>query len=276
MSVNQDASAGRQTTLVLVRPQGPINVGLACRAAANMGVQRIRVVSPGPMALDDVQGRPFACQATPLWAAIEVFDNVADAVADQNYVLGTTRRLRRPPMPLLTPQEAQEHMAQAQKNVAIVFGSEADGLSGEELSHCDAALAFELPGTYPSLNLSHAVVLTLWTLLAHPQAAVRPANALATPDERRALTRIWGETLQLTGFFSHMNRLRFLPKLQALSQRLLLSAQDVHLMAGMLKHFQRAAGVDPSAPSALDADAQTDIDNSTGLQPPAPAADANI
>ena len=49
------------SAVVLVRPQGPVNVGMVARLCANLGVPELRVVEP-QCDLDDVQVRQFAMQ----------------------------------------------------------------------------------------------------------------------------------------------------------------------------------------------------------------------
>lgn len=244
--------------VVLVRPQGPVNVGLACRAAANMGAQAIRLVSPGPLALQDERARPFACKAETIWSTLRTYESLPEAVQDCDFVLGTTRRTRHGRLPQWTAEQARQARAERGGLWAVVFGSEADGLSAEELAPCDAAMALDMPGAYGSLNLSHAVLLCLWELLAPPStdaafAASRPSVPEATSRERRALGDIVFSALQASGYFRRTKVERIGGKLERILRSARLSGADARLCAGVFRHFefasrQRAAN-DTSAPS---------------------------
>lgn len=231
-----------RTYVVLVRPQGPINVGLACRAAANMGAAGVRLVAPGPRALTPTQTRPFACHALDLLEAIEVYPALPAALEDVDFAVATTRRVRRGPIQVYSVAEAGEAIVAAPNAAAVVFGSEADGLSGEEVGCCDAAVALTLPGRQPSLNLSHAVAVVLWSLQQHlPQAPPLGREVAATSSQRRGLLRLWEGALRDTGYFLRTDQARFLAKLRAMCQNLAVTGRDTQLLSGMLRHFQRRA-----------------------------------
>ena len=257
--------------VVLVRPQGPVNVGLACRAAANMNAAALRVVAPGALALDHARGRPFACKAAAMWQGIVVHERVEDAVADCDYVLGTTRRRRGGRLLQMEVPAARRALAERKGLVAVVFGSEADGLSDAELLPCDAALVVDVPGEYASLNLSHAVLLALWALQAPASgggppaprgaaltevpagtaasaAARRPFKAeaaLATSRERRAFSDLLGSALERAGFFAHAARARYEKKMQRVVQAAHLSGPDLRLCAGVVRFLGDRAALAP-------------------------------
>lgn len=241
--------------MVLVRPQGPINVGLACRAAANMGAASVRVVDPGPLALDPDQARPFSCHARPLLDAIAPYPTLEAALEDVDFAVATTRRVRRGPYRVLTLAEAGEATARAPRAAAVVFGSEADGLNGDEVACCDATLALELPGSYPSLNLSHAVAVVLWSLQQHlPAAPPRGREVAATSSQRRALLALWQRALADTGYFIRRDQERLLARLRALAANLVVTGRDAQLMSGMLSHWQRLGARQPADVGELDAE----------------------
>lgn len=232
----------RRTYVVLVRPQGPINVGLTCRAAANMGAAGVRVVAPGPRALTPSQTRPFACHALDVLEGLQIFPALAPALEDVDFAVATTRRVRRGPHQVYSLAEAGESIVAAPRAAAVVFGSEADGLNGDEVACCDATIALSLPGQQPSLNLSHAVAVVLWSLQQHlPQAPPLGREVAATSSQRRGLLRLWEEALRETGYFLRTDQERFLTKLRAMCQNLAVTGRDTQLLSGMLRHFQRSA-----------------------------------
>jgi TrmH family RNA methyltransferase len=68
--------------------------------------------------------------------------------------------------------------------VAIIFGRESVGLTNDEVSLCDIAFAIPTSPDYPSMNLSHAVAVTLYEL--YRKYAEKPERR---PTDLRAATR---------------------------------------------------------------------------------------
>ncbi len=76
--------------VVLVEPQGPANVGSVARAMKNMGFSRLRLVSPGEWY--GPEARKMSMKGRDVLEAAELFESLADAVADCGHVVATTRR----------------------------------------------------------------------------------------------------------------------------------------------------------------------------------------
>lgn len=151
-------------SIVLVEPQSPGNVGSVARAMRNTGFSRLSLVNPCEYLNNE--GYSMACNAAPMLFEAKVFASIKDAVRDSGLVIGATRRLGSKRYPVLTLEEGVSKTLElsAKNNVSILFGREDKGLKNEEIALCD--ILFEIPTHqgYPSLNLSHAVFATCWSL----------------------------------------------------------------------------------------------------------------
>ena len=152
--------------VVLARPAGALNVGACCRAMKSMGLKSLILAAPEDMRRDEVF--TMALHARDVYENAQVYDNLESALAGTVLSAGITRRrgARRKWFSLL-PEELAERAASAvladsagAGRVAVVFGSERDGLSDEELACCNLACHIPSSPDFPSLNLSHAVQLT--------------------------------------------------------------------------------------------------------------------
>ena len=245
------ADAGRSAllsrlALVLVRPEGPINVGLICRAAANLGVSDVRIVAP-VCDITSMECRKFANHAQDLLASARVYDTLRAAISDCIFTVGTSARRRlRGTVPICAPETLNEYLPDdTQGKIALVFGSESEGLGNDELHQCQVALRLRTPGPYDSYNLSHAVAITLYTLAvteeedeeedAHREGFL----AAATKAELDGLYRDWLNTLDAFGYFRRTTKKRFAPKLMQLLGRLRISQVDARTLRGMIAHFAR-------------------------------------
>ena len=180
--------------VVLVEPATPGNIGATARVLKTTGINQLALVNPG--AWDTPEARTFAHGAGDILDGSQVFPSLAAAVADCHIVVGTSHRQGRfraidsAPRPLIAQLASQAH----HRRIALVFGRERDGLWHEELALCHQVLRFPTAVAYPSLNLSHAVLLFAYGLyeVVSEQLPDPPAQ-LATAGERE---RMFAQILQ--------------------------------------------------------------------------------
>ena len=98
----------------------------------------------------------------------QVFETVADAVADCTLVAGTTAVGNRDlHVPLLSPGSRPAISCASSFTsgpAALLFGSEKFGLSNEDMSHCHWLLRIPTRDEHGSMNLGQAVAICLYEL----------------------------------------------------------------------------------------------------------------
>jgi len=144
--------------VVLVRPQLGENIGKAARAMLNFGLAEMRLVSPRD-GWPNPNAGPAASGADIVLQNAQVFETVADAVADCEHVHATTVRKRGVTKPVLTPEEAATEMASASGRHAILFGPERSGLETEDVALARNIVTVPINPEFGSLNLAQAVIL---------------------------------------------------------------------------------------------------------------------
>ena len=83
---------------ILINPQLGENIGASARAMKNMGLLNLALVTPKEFPSDAATFRSKA--AKDVLANAEVFDDLKDAVADCELVIGTSARYRKVPWPV--------------------------------------------------------------------------------------------------------------------------------------------------------------------------------
>src|SRR5262245_23164396 len=143
--------------VVLVRPSRPRNVAAAARAMKNMGLHRLKIVSP-PEGLRDAEARALAYGAWDVLDAAELPETLAAAVAVAASGRGDA--------PAWTPRQLAERAASRAGGgtLALVFGPEASGLSDAELRLCHEVVRIPSHEAQPSLNLAQAVLVLAYEL----------------------------------------------------------------------------------------------------------------
>ena len=201
--------------IILCRATEPGNVGAVCRVMKNMGLSRLRLVSPGPLIEEPLLAR--AIHAGDVWQNAGFFDSLADAAADCSLVVGTTRRRgRKRKSVTLEPRELTAWIAARHSGrrpaapLALVFGNERTGLDDGELNYCHIASHIPVCEAFPSLNLSHAVQIYAYELfLAFGGAAYNPVKGEWIPLELAAVEKLVAgitDTLAALGFYKNPGR----------------------------------------------------------------------
>lgn len=153
----------RSFCVVLVRPRDPNNIGAAARAMANFGLSDLRVVEPFAVAWREATS---AVCAEDIMAAAHQFNSLDEALADTTYSFAATAlRNRNLEQPIITSHQLSESVSRLPHGkIALVFGNEKTGLSGEDIERCRAVLNIPTVAKQPSINLAQAVILTCYEL----------------------------------------------------------------------------------------------------------------
>lgn len=78
--------------LVFLRPRNADNLGAVARAMKNFGLSDWVVVNPNPILLGDSKAPRLAVKSGELLETVRRVDSLAEAVADCEWVVGTTMR----------------------------------------------------------------------------------------------------------------------------------------------------------------------------------------
>ena len=241
-------------SIVLVEPQGPINVGSVCRCMMNFGVSDLRLVNP----CDDyrsLESRRMALKAERILNQAAVFQDLRGALADCHLAFGTTRRFGKYREDFLTPeQSAVQALSQPpDSTVAFVFGREDRGLHTCELDLCQAFVTIPTDSDYPSMNLSHAVALFLYELRKGALAAENTAIDDRVPAQTADVERMFQHmrrTLLAAEYLDPQNPDHILRAFRRLFGRGGLDDREVRILQGL---WSRIDWIDGERKKAVDA-----------------------
>lgn len=156
---------------VLVEPARGENIGAAARAIKTMGFSDLRLVRPGDM----TAASWVAHQSQDILAGARQFASLDDALGDVDLSIACTARHRLQKDRYVDANECAALVAgktASVNRVAIVFGRESSGLTGDEVARCDLASSIPLAHPQPSLNLAQAVMVYAWELRKHQPTRV--------------------------------------------------------------------------------------------------------
>jgi tRNA/rRNA methyltransferase len=189
--------------IILVRPQLGENIGKAARAMLNFGLTEMRLVAPRDGWPNPMAG-PTSAGADIVLEQAQVFDTLAQAVADIPNIYATTVRKRGVTKPVMTPQEAAGAFRHLPGRSAILFGTERSGLATEEVAMARTIITVPINPEFGSLNLAQAVVLCAYewskgqALASPPTTDIPPA---APQSELDGMVEQFFEMLDERGYF---------------------------------------------------------------------------
>jgi tRNA/rRNA methyltransferase len=230
--------------IVLVEPQHPGNVGMVCRAMKNMGLTHLRVVKG--CRIDHPDAVKFAVSAKDLIGTAERFETLADALADTEISIATTRRRGKYRQEVLTVAEAAERLLPllGTHRAALVFGREDSGLTTEEVSLCRWNATIPTGDEYGSLNLAQAVLVFCYEIFSRSGTFTvdEEVRNQATSGELETCFRQMEEVCLKIGFLNPQNPDHIMRSLRRIFFRAEMDSREVSIIRGMLTQIDWAAG----------------------------------
>lgn len=230
-----------QLSVVLVAPQGPLNVGSTCRTMMNFGFSDLRLVNPCKE-YQGLEARKMALSAQPMLKKAKVFDSLEDALADCHLAFGTTRRFGKYRNNFFTPDVAGKKIAGLDDSVrcALVLGREDNGLSTEELSLCQHFITIPTEDAFASMNLSHALTLFLYEIAKDMKSGHQRPVAQGQPATMAASEQMYAHmrtTLCAIEYLDPQNPDHLLRTFRRIFSRASLRERDVNIIRGLMSRI---------------------------------------
>jgi len=230
--------------VVLVDTKTPGNIGAVARCMMNTGLSNLVLVRPP--ADRNGQAQKLAAGAQRILENAQTFSTLSDAVSDLGLVIGSSRHRSRRRKNVTTPAEISEKLISLLfgNRVAIVFGNEVNGLSNEDIALCHELISIPSSSAFPSLNLSHAVMVVAYELFVAAQVKFPPSDrTLAPSGELEAFYKHLRNTLQDIGFIDRAHPEHMMYSLRQLFGRARLDSRDVSILRGILRQIERTAKI---------------------------------
>lgn len=240
------AGNGLNLAIVLVEPQGALNIGSVCRAMLNFGFTDLRLVNPQVDHLS-YDARLMAVKAAPLLESAQVFSDLESALADCVLSFGTTRRFGRYREGLLHPDEAADMLIPVAANdaAALVFGREDRGLFTSELDLCQHFITIPTDENLPSMNLAQSVALCVYEMSrAQGRAAGRThgRKQLANNENLESMFQHMRQSLLNIGYLDPQNPDHILRSFRRIFSRSGLNDREVRILRGLFNQIDLYTG----------------------------------
>ncbi len=226
----------KNIAIVLTATRYPENIGAAARAMRNMGFERLILVNPQNFDLARIN-KMATHAASAVVEKLEVYDTLKEALADFNFVIGTTARLGGQRKVVSSPAKLAPKIIPLsdQNRIAVLFGPEDRGLSNVDIRACH--ILVNIPtAEFSSLNLAQAVMVMCYELFRF--SLDKPGEftpRLANHHELEAMYDQLKDVLMRISFINPDNPDYFMNNLRHFFARLQLRAKEVQIIRGLCR-----------------------------------------
>ena len=223
-------------SFILHKPQLSENIGACARAIKNFKFKKLTVVKPKSIFPND-KILATSVGAKDLIVNAKVYETLESAVKKVDYVIATSARFRNKNIKHIRLDDLNK--IDFSKKVAFLFGSEASGLSNNEISYANYTMQIPTNPDFKSLNLSHSVII-----VAHKVANIIKLKgskylkskkiSLANKKDIQAMTNLCIAKLEEKNFFKPLEkRPIMLENLRSIFSKMELSEKETRILSSV-------------------------------------------
>jgi len=146
----------KNISFILHKPQLSENIGACARAMKNFNFNKLVLINPKPIFPND-KILATSVGAKNIIKQSKVFDKLEKSIKNIDIVIATSARFRNKNIKHINLNDLKQ--IDFKKKIAFLFGSEASGLSNNEISYANYTLQIQANPEFRSLNLSHSLII---------------------------------------------------------------------------------------------------------------------
>ena len=143
-------------SFILHKPQLSENIGSCARAIKNFNFNKLLIIKPKPLFPND-KIIATAVGAKEIIQNSKVFEDLESSIKNIDYLIATTSRFRNKNIKHIDLNELSN--LDFNKRIGFLFGSEASGLTNNEITYANCTMQIPANPNFKSLNLSHSVII---------------------------------------------------------------------------------------------------------------------
>ena len=223
-------------SFILHKPQLSENIGACARAIKNFSFKKLILINPKPIFPND---KIFATSvgAKNIISQSKVYENIEKSLKDIDIVIATSARFRNKNIKHINLDDLKK--IDFKKKVGFLFGSEASGLSNEEVSYANYTLQIPTNPDFKSLNLSHSLIIIaqyVSSIINSKTFSFKKSNKVKSASKKEivAMSNLCIQNLEEINFFkSKEKKPIMLENLRNIFYRMELSAKETRILSGV-------------------------------------------
>ncbi len=223
-------------SFILHKPQLSENIGACARGMKNFNFQKLIVIDPKPIFPND-KILATSVGAKNIIIKSKNFDNLEKALKNIDIVIATSARFRNKNIKHIQLENLKN--INYKKKVAFLFGSEASGLSNNEISYANYTLQIPTNPNFKSLNLSHSLIIIaqyVSTIINSKKSNFKKSNKIKSASKKEILTmaKLCIQNLEEINFFRPQEKKPImLENLRNIFYRMDLSSKEIRILSGV-------------------------------------------
>ena len=223
-------------SFILHQPQLSENIGACARAIKNFNFKKLIIINPKPIFPND-KILATSVGAKDLIIKAKIYKTLESAVKKVDYVIATSARFRNKNIKHIKLDDLKK--IDFNKRVAFLFGSEASGLSNNEISYANYTMQIPTNPDFKSLNLSHSVIIIAQTVaslidLKGTKYSKSKKVSLASKKDVQAMINLCIKKLEEKNFFKPLEKKPImLENLRSIFSKMELSEKETRILSSV-------------------------------------------
>ena len=229
-------------SFILHKPQLSENIGACARAIKNFNFDKLILVDPKPSFPND-KIIATAVGANDIIKKSKIFDTMEPALEKIDYLIATTSRFRNKNIKHIQLKDLKK--INYKKKIGFLFGSEASGLSNNEISYANYTMQIPSNSEFKSLNLSHSVIIvaqTVFNLLNLNLKSYSKSQKITLASKRqiKSMLNLCIKNLEDRNFFKPKEkRAIMLENLRSIFYRMELSEKETRIFSSVFASLSK-------------------------------------
>ena len=158
-------------SFILHKPQLSENIGACARAIKNFDFKKLILIDPKPIFPND-KILATSVGAKDIINQSKVYEDLEQALGDNDIVIATSARFRNKNIKHISLEDLKK--IDFKRKIVFLFGSEASGLSNNEISYANYTLQIPSNSKFKSLNLSHSLIIIAQIVSSIMKKKIKP------------------------------------------------------------------------------------------------------
>ncbi len=158
-------------SFILHKPQLSENIGACARAIKNFDFKKLILIDPKPIFPND-KILATSVGAKDIINQSKVYEHLEQALGDNDIVIATSARFRNKNIKHINLEDLKK--IDFKRKIVFLFGSEASGLSNNEISYANYTLQIPSNSKFKSLNLSHSLIIIAQIVSSIMKKKIKP------------------------------------------------------------------------------------------------------
>ena len=221
---------------ILHKPQLSENIGACARALKNFNFRNLILIN-AKVSYPNDKVLATSVGAKDVIKKSKTFEKLEPALKKIDYLIATTSRFRNKNIKHINIKDLSK--IDFNKNIGFLFGSEASGLSNEEISYANCVLQIPTNPKFKSLNLSHSLIIIcqlVASILRSKTSKYSKSNKIkiASKGDIQAMVNFCVNHLDKLNFFKPKEKKpKMLENLKSIFYKMDLSKKEIRILSSV-------------------------------------------